>query len=191
MLAIARLLCSRMIIESGIALGRKRGFKTLTDLVQDPVGYMERTRMYYRALGYDQDYVWAHYDDVPLTRLGKPLSRCRIGFVTTASPASGPTFNDRGRKEVWSGPTSPPPDELFTMNVAWDKESTHTRDRESFLPIETVAGLADDGLVGSMAERFHGVPTEYSQSKTMQQDAPDILDRLREDGADAVILTPL
>jgi len=30
-----------------------------------PVGYMERTRDYYRALGYAKDYVWAHFDDVP------------------------------------------------------------------------------------------------------------------------------
>ena len=30
-----------------------------------PVEYMERTRRYYRALGYEQDYRWAHHDDVP------------------------------------------------------------------------------------------------------------------------------
>jgi len=160
-------------------------------MMQDPVGYMERTRKYYRALGYDQDYTWSHYDEVPFARLGKPLSECRIGFVTTASPAGGPSFNDRGRKQVWSGSTSPAPDTLFTMNVAWDKESTHTRDRESFLPIETVTGLGHEDFVGGVAERFHGVPTEYSQSKTIQRDAPDVLDRLKEDGAEAVILTPL
>ena len=163
----------------------------MADMMQDPVAYMERTRKYYRALGYDQDYVWSHYDDVPFAPLGKPLSDCRIGFVTTASPAGGPSLNDKGRKQVWSGATAPAPDDLFTMNVAWDKESTHTRDRESFLPIETVAGLAHDGLVGDIAERFHGVPTEYSQSKTIQRDAPEILDRIKGDGADAVILTPL
>ncbi|MEM7747372.1 MAG: hypothetical protein AAF346_03910 [Pseudomonadota bacterium] len=163
----------------------------MTNITQDPVAYMERTRKYYRALGYDQDYVWSHYDDVPFAPLGKALSHCRIGFVATASPAAGPNFNDKGRKDVWSGPTSPAPDELFTMNVAWDKESTHTRDRESFLPIETVGALAQEGLVGGIAERFHGVPTEYSQSKTIQRDAPEIVKRLKEDGAEAVVLTPL
>ncbi len=163
----------------------------MTGLMQDPVGYMERTRKYYRALGYDQDYVWSHYDDVPFARLGKPLSQCRIGLVTTASPAEGPRLNDQGRKQVWSGATMPAPERLVTMNVAWDKESTHTRDRESFLPIESLEALERDGFVGGVAERFHGVPTEYSQSKTIQRDAPDVLDRLKEDGADAVILTPL
>ena len=36
-----------------------------------PIPYMERTRHYYRALGYDQDYVWANFDDVPFARLSK------------------------------------------------------------------------------------------------------------------------
>ena len=63
----------------------------MTNITQDPVAYMERTRKYYRALGYDQDYVWSHFDDVPFAPLGKALSHCRIGFVTTASPARGTT----------------------------------------------------------------------------------------------------
>lgn len=28
-------------------------------VAETPVQYMERTRQYYRALGYDNDYVWA------------------------------------------------------------------------------------------------------------------------------------
>ena len=31
----------------------------------EPVPYMERTRQYYRALGYAKDYVWARHDEVP------------------------------------------------------------------------------------------------------------------------------
>src|SRR5690349_23761472 len=54
-------------------------------MIEQPVPYMERTRLYYRALGYEQDYTWAHFADVPFTRLAKPLADCRIGLVTTAS----------------------------------------------------------------------------------------------------------
>jgi hypothetical protein len=42
-----------------------------------------------------------------------------------------------------------------------------------------------------LAARFHGVPTEYSQRKTLTEDAPDILSRVREDRADAAVLCPL
>jgi len=151
-----------------------------------PVPYMERTRHYYRALGYTNDYVWATFDDVPFTPLAKPLSEMRIALITTASPVD---FD--GVKRVWSGPVSPPPERLFTDNVAWDKESTHTDDRASFLPIEAASKLAAEGLFGGLTSRFHGVPTEYSQRKTIDRDAPEILARVCEDGADAAILSPL
>jgi hypothetical protein len=152
----------------------------------DPIRYMERTRHYYRALGYTHDYVWATFDEVPFARLHKPLAQARIGLVTTASP---PGFT--GLKQVWSGAVSPPPPTLFTANVAWDKESTHTEDRASFLPIEAASKLAAEGLFSALAPRFHGVPTEYSQRKTLEEDAPQVLARLRDDGADAAILCPL
>jgi hypothetical protein len=147
---------------------------------------MERTRQYYRALGYANDYVWAKFDDVPFAPLARPLSELRIALITTASPAD---FD--GVKRVWSGAVSPPPSKLFTDNVAWDKESTHTDDRESFLPIEAASGWARGGIFKSLTARFHGVPTEYSQRKTRERDAPEILARLRQDGADAAILCPL
>jgi D-proline reductase (dithiol) PrdB len=151
-----------------------------------PIKYMDRTRHYYRALGYTRDYIWATFDDVPFSELAKPLSETRIALVTTASP-----IDFDGVKRVWSGPVSPPPPKLFTNNVAWDKDSTHTNDRASFLPIEAAAELASEGLFDGLTPRFHGVPTEYSQRKTLTEDAPQILARVREDGADAVVLCPL
>ncbi|MEH2507951.1 D-proline reductase (dithiol) PrdB [Bradyrhizobium sp. AZCC 1578] len=151
-----------------------------------PVQYIERTRHYYRALGYANDYVWAGFDDVPFTRPAKPLSELRIALITTASP-----LDFDGVKQVWSGVVSPPPEKLFTDNVAWDKESTHTNDRASFLPIEAVFELVAEGVIAGLTPRFHGVPTEYSQRKTVTKDAPEILARVRQDGADAAILCPL
>ena len=152
----------------------------------EPVRYIERTRDYYRALGYAKDYVWAQHDEVPFVRLAKPLSGSRIALITTASPA-----DFKGTRQVWSGPVSPPPARLFTANLAWDKESTHTDDRESFLPIGAASKLAAEGVFAGLAARFHGVPTEYSQRKTTEEDAPQVLRRLRDDGADGAILCPL
>src|SRR5215471_6923980 len=156
-----------------------------------PVPYMERTRLYYRALGYPQDYVWAHFTDVPFAPLARPLTDCRVALLTTASSPGAVRADGSVAKQVWSGAVSPPPERLFTDNVAWDKESTHTRDRESFLPIETAGRLAHEGRFAGLTEHFHGVPTEYSQRKTLEHDAPQILSRLRDDGADAAILCPL
>ena len=151
-----------------------------------PVPYMERTRRYYRALGYASDYSRATFDHVPFTPPAQPLSKLRVALITTASPAD---FD--GVKRVWSGAVSPPPEKLFTDNVAWDKESTHTNDRASFLPIEAASELAAEGLFAALTARFHGVPTQYSQRKTKAEDAPEILARVQDDGAEAAILCPL
>ena len=152
---------------------------------------MDRTRLYYRALGYDSDYVWATFADVPFVRLQKPLAEAKIALLTTASPPDRGNVDSFGVRHIWSGLVADPPERPFTDNVAWDKESTHTEDRASFLPIEAASELAAAGLFAALAPRFHGVPTEYSQRKTLEEDAPQVLARLRDDGADAAILCPL
>lgn len=156
-----------------------------------PVGYMQRTRDYYRALGYEKDYVWSHYDDVPFARLGTPLARATIGIVTTSSPLDRGNKDDKGVKHVWSMPTENPPERLYTHDLAWDKDSTHTRDRESFVPIRTLQGLARAGVIGGVAGHFHGIPTEYSQRKTIEEDAPALVERLRSERSDGVLLFPI
>jgi hypothetical protein len=51
---------------------------------QSFVSYIDRSPEYYAAQGYSQAYSWACHDDAPFTPLKKPLSRCRVGMVTTA-----------------------------------------------------------------------------------------------------------
>jgi len=156
-----------------------------------PVGYMERTRLYYRALGYKADYTWAHNDDVPFTPLAKPLAQMRIALLTTASPLDGSNKDAKGWRHVWSAPVNPAPASLDTNDLAWDRETTHTNDPESFLPIAAATRLSAEGRFAGLTPRFHGVPTEYSIRKTNAQDAPETLARLRHDEADAAILCAL
>jgi hypothetical protein len=151
---------------------------------------MERTRLYYRALGYSNDYVWAHHDNAPFVRLAKPLSQATVALVTTAGPPDRSNRNAANRKQVWSGEVDNPP-ARFDTDLAWDKEATHTDDRETFLPIDAMKRLVAAGVVGALAPRFHGAPTDYSQSKTTDHDAPELLRRLREDKVDAVLLSAL
>lgn len=156
----------------------------------DPVPYMERTRNYYRALGYEKDYVWAHFGDAPFKRLGKPLSAATVALITTAGPPDRSNRDANNRKQVWSGSVNAPP-ATFDTDVAWDKESTTTEDRESYLPIDAMKSHVASGLIGALAPRFHGAPTDFSHRKTLEHDAPEILRRLREDGADAALLSAL
>jgi len=156
----------------------------------EPIRYIERTRRYYRALGYPSDYSWAAFDRVPFRRLAKPLDLARIALITTASPVGMGNRDARSVKHVWSAPVTPPP-ALTADHLAWDRESTHTDDRESYLPIEAALKLASAGVIAGLTARIHGVPTEYSQRKTAAEDAPEVLRRLRDDGADGAILCPI
>jgi len=158
------------------------------------VSYIDRTRAYYAALGYERQYQYAHHTEVPFARLSRPLSECRAALVTTASPwHDDPALRPKPfeRRGVWAGDASRVPERLFTENLAWDKESTHTRDVQTFLPIAHLRAHADAGRIAGVGPRFYGVPTEYSQSRTLREDAPAIAAMCREDAVDVVLLAAL
>ena len=157
------------------------------------VSYIDRSREYYAAQGYSQPYAWAHYGDVPLTSLRKPLSECRVGLVTTAgiTPVDGAIGFGLFKRELYAAPADPPPRSLFTKDLFWDKQATHTDDVDSFLPLNRLDEYAACGRIGSASPRFYGVPTDYSRSRTLERCAPRILEWCREDGVDAVLLSAL
>jgi hypothetical protein len=80
---------------------------------------------------------------------------------------------------------------MFTDDLSWDKDATHTDDLGSFLPIAQLQAAAAVGRIRSISPRIYGVPTDYSQRRTRELDAPALLDLIREDDVDALILVPL
>jgi len=157
------------------------------------VSYIDRSREYYAAQGYSQPYTWAHHEDTPFTPLQKPLSECRVGWVTTAGKGDAETDRQGRRKtrEFYAMAANPPPTRMFTADLFWDKGATHTDDVDSFLPLNRLSEFASGGRVRSVSPRFYGVPTEYSQGRTSSRDAPKILEWCREDGVDAMLLSAL
>ncbi len=157
------------------------------------VSYIDRSRDYYGAQGYKKPYAWPRYDKVPFTPLAKPLAEARIGLVTTAGlpkPAD-PMQAMMYRRELYAQPSAPAPSALFTDDLFWDKQATHTKDVDSFLPLNRLAEHARQGRIGSASPRFYGVPTDYSQARTINLYGPQILQWCREDHVDAVVLFAL
>ena len=160
-----------------------------------PVPYMQRTRTYYQALGYEP-YRWAHFDDVPFTSLQKPLQASRVALITTAAPyqadkgdqGPGAPYNSAAKfYRVYSLPVDPEPD-LRISHIGIDRKHTTAADARSWFPLKQLQRLAAEGRVGDIAPRVHGAPTNRSQRTTIEQDCPQILQRLREDDVDAAIL---
>lgn len=156
--------------------------------VQNFVPYIDRSREYYEAQGYDKPYRWAHYDDIPFTALKKPLAESRVTVVTTAMPDD--TYRGQQRRLAF-GDLRNPPEALYTGELAWDQEATHTNDRESYLPIRLLNAAIDQGRLGSLAEHFYSVPTLYSVRHTLESDAPAIVNDCRENDVDIALLIPL
>src|SRR6266508_5461581 len=162
-----------------------------------PIAYIQRTRDWYLALGYGNPYVWAHYTDVPFQPLKQPLARSRVALVTTAAPyqpdkgdqGPGAAYNAAAKFfSVYSGDTSADHD-LRIAHVAIDRKHTSMEDSGTWFPLPALRSLAASGRV-QLASRFHGAPTNRSQRHTMCTDAPEILARCVEDGADAALLVP-
>src|SRR5438128_2740412 len=162
-----------------------------------PIAYTQRTRDWYLALGYGNPYVWAHYTDAPFHPLKKPLARSRVALVTTAAPyqpgkgdqGPGAAYNSAAKFfSVYSGDTSVDHD-LRIAHVAIDRKHISMEDSGTWFPLPALRRAAAAGRV-QLAPRFHGAPTNRSQDRTIDVDAPEILRRCIEDRADCAILVP-
>ncbi|OWT56190.1 glycine reductase [Candidimonas nitroreducens] len=171
------------------------GFAPMFD---QPIAYMQRTREWYLALGYDNPYTWAHYTDVPFHALGKPLSAATVTLITTAAPyqegkgpqGPGAPYNAAAKfYEVYSLPTGCDPD-LRISHVAIDRKHTSMEDSRTWFPLAALRESLQEGRVGRLAARFHGAPTNRSQRHTLAVDCAEILRRCLEDRVDAAILVP-
>ena len=163
-----------------------------------PIPYMQRTRDYYLRLGYDNPYKWAHFVDVPFAPLRAPLAQARVALITTAAPfqpgagdqGPGATYN-AGAKfyTVYSDSTEGSPD-VRISHVGYDRVHTEARDPNSWFPLTQLQAAVKAGRIGALTPRFHGAPTNRSQRVTLETDAPELLRRCREDGADVAVLVP-
>jgi hypothetical protein len=162
-----------------------------------PIPYMQRTRDYYERLGYPA-YRWAHFADTPFTLLRKPLAQSRLALITTAAPfqpgvgdqGPGAAYNAAAKfYKVYSEPSEAIPD-LRISHVGYDRIHTTAADPNTWLPLAQLQQAVKAGRLGALTPRLHGSPTNRSQRVTMETDAPELLRRCREDGADAVLLVP-
>jgi glycine/betaine/sarcosine/D-proline reductase family selenoprotein B len=163
-----------------------------------PIPYMQRTRDYYAAIGYATPYRWAHHIDAPFAPLRTPLAQARIAIITTAAPyqpdkgdqGPGAAYNGSAKfYQVYSGDTARDHD-LRISHIGYDRVHTSAQDSGTWFPLPALRRAAGAGRIGAVAPRFHGGPTNRSHRITIETDAPEILHRVREDGADAAILVP-
>lgn len=147
------------------------------------LSYIDVSRTFYAAHGYERPYEWAVHESAPFQPLEKPLSEATVGVVTTAFP------HDAIRpKQAMAVAGEPPPTSLFTQDLSWHKEATHTDDIDTYLPLGALSRAQD--RIGAVSSRFYAVPTSHSQ-RASRRDAEQIARWCDEDDVDVVLLVPL
>lgn len=161
------------------------------------VRYIDKTRDYYLSQGYDKPYQWAQYDDVPFTPLTKPLAQCRVTLVSTSeiSIRGAEHADDETSTGIVGGtytiPSDLNADQLYSPSRSFDQAATTLEDVNAFFPTTRLHEAVAVGRIAGLTARFHGVFNAYSQRRTRERDAPEVLKRCREDGADVAVLVPV
>ena len=163
-----------------------------------PIRYMERTRDWYLALGYDNPYRYAHFSSVPFTPLKKPLSESTVALFTTAAPyqadkgpqGPGAPYNAAAKFYVpYLIDTAADPD-LRVSHLSIDREHTSMEDANCWFPLPMLRRFAAHGRIGRV-DHAHGVPTNRSQRHTIEIDIPILLESCRADVAILVANCPV
>jgi len=161
------------------------------------IEYIQRTRDYYGLLGYPA-YQWAQNPADLLCGLARPLAESKLALITTAAPLQaglgdqgpGAPYNAAAKFfEGYEALLEPVPD-LRISHIAYDRLHCDADDPNTWLPIAALTAAVNDGIVGELAAKLIGVPTNRSQRVTQTQDAPAALAACRRQQVQAALLVP-
>jgi hypothetical protein len=169
----------------------------------ETVPYIEKTHDYYRRLGYDKPYQYAVNGAPPFVPLRKPLSASRLVMVSSAGidiiphdgpapvPFKGRNIGDNHKAEVFDIPSDIAKERLLYISGAHNRRESDMHDIDAYFPVTRLRELCDEGLIGSLAENHLRIRPCYSQRKTRELDAPEVLRKCQALGADVVLLVPV
>ena len=129
----------------------------------------------------------------PFVRPPRPLAGCRLAIVTAAG------LHRRGDRPFTPGeqgyrviPASTPPADILQSHTSIGFDRTAIlRDLNVTFPIERLHELVGDRVIGGLAPNHYSFMGALRDvAKLEGESGPEVARRLREDGAEAVLLTP-
>ena len=139
------------------------------------------------------NFPFIEHDDSPLALLQKPLSAAKLALVTTAglhlrgdTPFSG---GDQGYRVIPSG--TPPVDIVQShTSIGFDRVAMY-RDMNVCFPVDRVHELVERGVIGKLSDHFYSfMGAQRDPRHIVEVTGPDVAHRLKDEGADVVLLTP-
>lgn len=143
-------------------------------------------------------YKYRTHDWRPGAALRKPLAEARIAVVTTAAfhlPDQAP-FDESVKGGDFSYREIPSGADLSSLSVAHKSDAFDASgieaDKNLALPLEDLRNMVRDGEVGSVSARnFSFMGSIPAPERLVSRTAPEVAAMLADDGADAVLLTPV
>jgi D-proline reductase (dithiol) PrdB len=135
-------------------------------------------------------------DAVPFVRLQKPLQACRLAFVTTGGVhlRSQPPFDmsdSRGDPSFRAIPADTPAEQLMITHDYYDHRDAE-RDLNILFPLGLGRDLVARRALGSLGTSysFMGHIEPPHLETLLRRTAPEVVQQLRQEQVDAVLLTP-
>lgn len=139
---------------------------------------------------------WRAFDTFsPVNPLRVPVSAARVAFVTTAGahhagqqpfdirdPAGDPTYR------VF--PSTTPLTDIVLTHRGYDTRRA-SADKNVVLPLDHLRALAEEGRIGSLGPAIYAFMGYIADTDPLVHvTAPEVAQRLRDDGVDLVLLAP-
>jgi D-proline reductase (dithiol) PrdB len=160
----------------------------------EPIEYMRMTRELYESLGH-QPYGWLHADSPPpFARLHKPLSKSRIGMVSTSGAyvVGQKAYHYRDDASIRAIRLATPTQNIHFSHITENYLPDPRRDPNCVFPIDALRALQAEGFIGEVAEElFSCMGGIYSQRRVREELIPALADAFARQNVDAVLLVPM
>lgn len=131
------------------------------------------------------------------TPLSKPLSECKIALVTTSGliRKSDKPFdigNTAGDPTYRIVPIDTDPADLIFSHTStnWDRTG-FAMDTNVVLPLERLAELVRDGILGSVADEYYALMgAMFDVEPMIRKTGPELGKRMKASGVDVALLVP-
>jgi D-proline reductase (dithiol) PrdB len=154
-----------------------------------PVAYIPRTRDLYSDF---TPYRWVENDGVaPFTALLRPISECKVALISSG----GVMYRDQPRFHHEDASYRRIPRDAARGDLsAWHfgyPTADAQRDPNCVFPLERMRELEAGRVIGELADpAFSFMGGIYSARKVREELAPQIVDELKREHADALFLVP-
>ena len=156
-----------------------------------PVEYIRITRERYEKAGFEP-YRWYHSDTPsPWTAMAKPLSESRLGVIVSAGAyvAGQVAFFYKDDTSIRRIPKTTAAADLRFAHVTEYMLGDARSDPNCLVPVDALRRLEAEGFVGEIADTIYScMGGVYSQRKAGEVLIPGLLDAMRTERVDAVLL---